>query len=64
MRDEKARTERYPYSYGYLNRERAELAALDFIAAGEVSEAERPQVAPYTNRKGARRYQITLERSY
>ena len=52
---------RYSYAWGYKARGAADRAIDDMMCENEVSPAERPEIEPYKNANGQRRYKVTLQ---
>lgn len=48
------------HAYGYRTHERAELAIIDDMSEGLLSECERPRVAAYRTKDGRKLYRILV----
>lgn len=54
--------DRHCYAWGYKTRDAAENAVEDMFASAEISECENPTIKSYTNKAGARRFAVWLDR--
>jgi hypothetical protein len=52
------------YSYGYKTADAAERAIIDDMSNEMLSNADRPRVRSYKNKKGQRRYRILVDHDH
>jgi hypothetical protein len=51
----------YSYSWGYRTRDAAQLALIDMMESGVISQGESPQIVPYQSTTGRTRFKVTLQ---